>query len=74
MKKLVIIGAGGNARELTDMLRVFPEFQVLGFLTNTRGKYDSPGRLQLAGSARCRRLRHGNRRPHRKVSGGPGIG
>jgi carbonic anhydrase/acetyltransferase-like protein (isoleucine patch superfamily) len=42
MKKLVIIGAGGNARELADMLRVFPEFQVLGFLTNTRGKYDSP--------------------------------
>lgn len=42
MKKIVIIGAGGNARELADMLRALPEFRVLGFLTNMHGKYDSP--------------------------------
>jgi sugar O-acyltransferase (sialic acid O-acetyltransferase NeuD family) len=41
-KKIAIIGAGGNARELADMLRALPEFQLLGFLTNMRGKYDSP--------------------------------
>ena len=42
MKKIVIIGAGGNARELADMLHALPEFQLLGFLTNMHGKYDSP--------------------------------
>jgi sugar O-acyltransferase (sialic acid O-acetyltransferase NeuD family) len=42
MKRIVIIGAGGNARELADMLRALPEFQVFGFLTNMQGKYDSP--------------------------------
>jgi len=42
MKTIAIIGAGGNARELADMLRALPEFKVLGFLTNMRGKYDSP--------------------------------
>jgi sugar O-acyltransferase (sialic acid O-acetyltransferase NeuD family) len=42
MKKLAIIGAGGNARELADMLRDLPEFNVLGYLTNMHGKYDSP--------------------------------
>ena len=42
MKKLAIVGAGGNARELADMLRVFPEYEVLGFLTNMQGRYDSP--------------------------------
>ena len=42
MRSIVIIGAGGNARELADMLKALPEFQVLGFLTNMRGKYDSP--------------------------------
>jgi sugar O-acyltransferase (sialic acid O-acetyltransferase NeuD family) len=41
-KKIVIVGAGGNARELEDILRALPEFQVLGFLSSTRGKYDSP--------------------------------
>jgi sugar O-acyltransferase (sialic acid O-acetyltransferase NeuD family) len=42
MKKIAIIGAGGNARELADMLHALPEFQLLGFLTNMHGKYDSP--------------------------------
>ncbi|MGC2111951.1 MAG: NeuD/PglB/VioB family sugar acetyltransferase [Candidatus Korobacteraceae bacterium] len=42
MRKLAILGAGGNARELADMLRSLPEFQLLGFLTNMRGEYDSP--------------------------------
>jgi len=42
MKKIAIIGAGGNARELADMLRALPEFQFLGFLSNMHGKYDSP--------------------------------
>jgi sugar O-acyltransferase (sialic acid O-acetyltransferase NeuD family) len=42
MKKIAIVGAGGNARELADMLRALPEFQVLGFLADTRGQYDSP--------------------------------
>jgi len=42
MKKLVIVGAGGNARELADMLRDFPDYEVLGFITNMHGKYDSP--------------------------------
>lgn len=42
MKKLAIIGAGGNARELADMLRALPEFEVVGFLTNMHGPYDSP--------------------------------
>lgn len=41
-QRIAIIGAGGNARELADMLRALPEFQLLGFLTNMRGKYDSP--------------------------------
>lgn len=42
MKKIAILGAGGNARELAEMLRALPEFEVLGFLTNMQGKYDSP--------------------------------
>jgi sugar O-acyltransferase (sialic acid O-acetyltransferase NeuD family) len=42
MKKIAIIGAGGNARELADMFQAMPEFQLVGFLTNTRGKNDSP--------------------------------
>ncbi len=42
MKKIAIVGAGGNARELADILRAVPEFQVLGFLADTRGQYDSP--------------------------------
>jgi sugar O-acyltransferase (sialic acid O-acetyltransferase NeuD family) len=42
MKSIAIIGAGGNARELADMLRDLPEFRVLGYLTNMHGKYDSP--------------------------------
>jgi sugar O-acyltransferase (sialic acid O-acetyltransferase NeuD family) len=42
MKRIAIVGAGGNARELADMLRDLSEFQVLGFLTNMHGKYDSP--------------------------------
>jgi sugar O-acyltransferase (sialic acid O-acetyltransferase NeuD family) len=42
MKSVAIIGAGGNARELADMLRQLPEFNVLGYLTNMHGEYDSP--------------------------------
>ena len=42
MKRIAIVGAGGNARELADMLRDLPEFQVLGYLTNMHGRYDSP--------------------------------
>ena len=42
MKSIAIVGAGGNARELADMLRDLPEFRVLGYLTNMHGKYDSP--------------------------------
>ena len=41
MRRIVIIGAGGNARELADMMSALPEFHVLGFLTNMRGKHDS---------------------------------
>ena len=42
MKRIAIIGAGGNARELADMLRDIPKFEVAGFLTNMHGQYDSP--------------------------------
>jgi sugar O-acyltransferase (sialic acid O-acetyltransferase NeuD family) len=42
MKKVAIVGAGGNARELADILRALPEFQVLGFLADRQGQYDSP--------------------------------
>jgi sugar O-acyltransferase (sialic acid O-acetyltransferase NeuD family) len=42
MKKIAIIGAGGNGRELAELLRALPQFQVLGFLTNTNGRYNSP--------------------------------
>jgi len=42
MKKIAIVGAGGNARELVDILRALPEFQVLGFLADTQGLHDSP--------------------------------
>lgn len=42
MKRIAIIGAGGNARELADMLRHLPEFEFVGFLTNMHGRYDSP--------------------------------
>ncbi len=42
MKKIAIVGAGGNARELADILRALPEFQVLGFLADTQGQQDSP--------------------------------
>ena len=41
MKRIAIVGAGGNARELVEMLRDLPEFQVLGYLTNMNGPYDS---------------------------------
>ena len=41
MKRIAVIGAGGNARELADMLRGRQEFQVVGFLTNAHSKYDS---------------------------------
>jgi sugar O-acyltransferase (sialic acid O-acetyltransferase NeuD family) len=41
MKRIAIVGAGGNARELADMLRDLPEFQMLGYLTNMHGQYDS---------------------------------
>jgi len=42
MKKIAIVGAGGNAREIADILRVLPEFQVLGFLADMQGRHDSP--------------------------------
>ena len=42
MKKIAIVGAGGNARELADILRALPEFQALGFLADMQGQYDSP--------------------------------
>ncbi len=42
MKKIAIVGAGGNARELADILRALPEFQVLGFLADKQGQHDSP--------------------------------
>lgn len=42
MKKIAIIGAGGNARELADLLVALPEFHVVGFLADTQGQYDSP--------------------------------
>ena len=42
MKSIAIIGAGGNARELADMMRDLPQFKVLGYLTNMNGQYDSP--------------------------------
>ena len=42
MKTIAIVGAGGNARELADILRALPEFQVLGFLADRKGQYDSP--------------------------------
>ena len=41
MNKVAIIGAGGNARELAEMLRAWPDIQFLGFLADTRGRYDS---------------------------------
>jgi sugar O-acyltransferase (sialic acid O-acetyltransferase NeuD family) len=41
MKKIAITGAGGNARELADMLRALPDFRVLGFLADTPGQHDS---------------------------------
>ncbi len=41
MKKIAIVGAGGNSRELADILRALPEFQVLGFLADTHGQHDS---------------------------------
>jgi sugar O-acyltransferase (sialic acid O-acetyltransferase NeuD family) len=41
-RRIAIIGAGGNARELEDTLRALPEFQILGFLSSTHGLYDSP--------------------------------
>lgn len=39
--KITIIGAGGNARELADILRALPQFAVLGFLADTEGSHDS---------------------------------
>lgn len=42
MKKIAIIGAGGNARELADILGDIPEFEFVGFLADRLGQYDSP--------------------------------
>jgi sugar O-acyltransferase (sialic acid O-acetyltransferase NeuD family) len=42
MKKVAIIGAGGNARELADWLRALPNVQLLGYLADRNGQYDSP--------------------------------
>ncbi len=42
MKKIAIIGAGGNARELADIIRALPDFEVVGYLADTRGQYDGP--------------------------------
>jgi sugar O-acyltransferase (sialic acid O-acetyltransferase NeuD family) len=42
MKKIAIVGAGGNARELADVLRALPELRVLGFLADAQGQHDSP--------------------------------
>lgn len=41
MKKLAIVGAGGNARELAAWLTIWPEFEVVGFLGDGQGRYDS---------------------------------
>ena len=41
-KRIAIIGAGGNARELAEMLHALPEYDFVGFLTNMHGRYDSP--------------------------------
>ena len=41
MKTIAIVGAGGNARELADILRALPDFKVLGFLADRQGQYDS---------------------------------
>jgi sugar O-acyltransferase (sialic acid O-acetyltransferase NeuD family) len=42
MKRIAIVGAGGNARELADILHDLPDFDVLGFLAENHGSYDSP--------------------------------
>jgi sugar O-acyltransferase (sialic acid O-acetyltransferase NeuD family) len=42
MKKIVVIGAGGNAREVAAVLRDINEYEVVGFLTDQRSEHDSP--------------------------------
>lgn len=42
MKKIVIIGPGGNARELAAWLSTLPEFDFLGFIADRQGQHDSP--------------------------------
>jgi len=42
VKTIAVIGAGGNARELADLLRALPEFHFVGFMADLQGKYDSP--------------------------------
>ena len=42
MKKIAIIGAGGNARELADILRDVHDYEVVGFLADMSSEHDSP--------------------------------
>lgn len=42
MRTIVIIGAGGNARELAGVIRDIGGFRCLGFLASTAGAYNSP--------------------------------
>ena len=42
MKKIAVIGAGGNARELAEILRDFHDYEVVGFLADRRAEHDSP--------------------------------
>jgi sugar O-acyltransferase (sialic acid O-acetyltransferase NeuD family) len=42
MKKIAVIGAGGNARELAEILRDIHDYEVVGFLADTCSEHDSP--------------------------------
>jgi PglD N-terminal domain len=42
MKRIAVIGAGGNSREIAGLIRDLGKHEFVGFLADRSGPYDSP--------------------------------